>query len=82
MLKRTDQVGPPARREKHALRWMARRQGASEWQIAFRDQNAYEAKCRAAVKLRCEPYEVELEPYRADANRQPVGAPALPTRQE
>ena len=68
MSERKDKVGPPERDDASRLRWMCRRVGAGEWQLAFRYQNAYEAKQRAMVGLGCEPWEVEVAPYRRDAN--------------
>jgi hypothetical protein len=47
---------------------MARRVGAGEWQLAYRDQTWFAAKRQAMVDLRCEPWEVEVEPYRRDCN--------------
>lgn len=69
MLKRTDKVGPPERDDANRLRWMARLLVATEWQLAFRDQNAFGAKQRAMVQMGCEPWEVEIAPYSRDANR-------------
>lgn len=69
MLKREDKVGPPEKDNANRLRWMARRVGAKEWQLAFRDQNAFSAKQRAMVQLGCEPWEAEIAPYSRDANR-------------
>jgi hypothetical protein len=57
---------------------MARRSGSQEWQLAFREGNAFDAKRRAMVQLGCEPWEVELAPYERDCNqglRQDRGKP-------